>query len=261
MDEEKNRMKQIPNLFTLLNLAAGFMAIVYILQTGESLVSQSDDGAWIPQLPEKIWWGSACIGIAALIDFLDGFIARLFRATSAMGAQLDSLADVVSFGVAPGLIMYQLLRISYAQQPDGLDVPLWLLAPALLIPCAGAWRLARFNLSAQTTGSFEGVPIPAVGLFIASLPLVLFYNPLGVDPILLNRWTLYVLIIIVSVLMVSRARFMALKFAAGGQRMMLPWIILGVVAVVSALLLQWLAVPVVFASYILLSLIFKKQLK
>jgi len=136
-------MKTIPNLFTLLNLVFGCIAIVFILQTGEMLVTQNDEGSWIAQLPERIWWGSICIGIAALIDFLDGFVARLFKAESEMGKQLDSLADVVSFGVAPGLILYQLLRISFIQEESGLNTCMWALAPAVLIPCAGAWRLRR----------------------------------------------------------------------------------------------------------------------
>src|SRR5215203_4001014 len=87
-------MKQIPNLFTLLNLVFGCLAIIFILQTGETLVTQNDE-TWVAQLPEKVWWGSICIGIAAIVDFLDGFVARLFRAESAIGKQLDSLADVV----------------------------------------------------------------------------------------------------------------------------------------------------------------------
>src|SRR5215212_3970215 len=106
-------VKQIPNLFTLLNLICGCLAIIFILQTGETIVTQSDEGTWVPQLPEKIWWGSILIGIAAIVDFLDGFVARLFNATSEMGKHLDSLADMVSFGVAPGIILYQLLRISF----------------------------------------------------------------------------------------------------------------------------------------------------
>src|SRR5690349_4758785 len=125
-------MKNIPNLFTLLNLVFGCLAIISILQTGESIITQSDEGTWVPQLPEKIWMGSIFIGIAAVIDFLDGFVARLFRATSEMGKQLDSLADVVSFGVAPGMILYQLLRISFIQQESGLDTSVWWLMPALI---------------------------------------------------------------------------------------------------------------------------------
>jgi len=123
-------MKQIPNFFTLLNLAAGFIAIILCLQTGETILNQVD-GEWRIYLPERIWWASICIGIAAVVDFLDGFVARLFKASSEMGKQLDSLADVVSFGVVPGLILYQLLRISFAQEPSGLDTSIVLVIAGL----------------------------------------------------------------------------------------------------------------------------------
>lgn len=245
-------IKNIPNFFTLLNLVFGCMAIILILQTGESIVV-SDEGTWVPQLPEKIWWGSICIGIAAIIDFLDGFVARLFRATSEMGKQLDSLADVVSFGVAPGLILYQLLRISFIQEENGLDTSLWALAPAVLFPCAGAWRLARFNILNAATSDFKGVPIPAAGLVVASLPLILFFNNYGIAAVLINKWILYAIIIALSALMVSNARFMAMKFTDASIKNNLPKIILAAVAIISAIFLQWLAVPVVFIFYIILS--------
>ncbi len=251
-------MRQIPNLFTLLNLVFGCIAIVFILQTGESLIT-SDEGTWVPQLPEKIWWGSICIGIAAIIDFLDGFVARLFKATSEMGKQLDSLADVVSFGVAPGMILYQLLRISFIQEENGLDTSMLAFAPALIFPVAGAWRLARFNISNDSTSDFKGVPIPAAGLVIASLPLILFYNYFNIVPILLNKWVLYAIIIIVSFLMVSKARFMAMKFNDASIKNNLPKIILVGVAIISAIFLQWLAVPAVFIFYIILSYIIKRK--
>jgi hypothetical protein len=111
-------MKNIPNLFTLLNLFFGCLAIVFVLQNG-IVIHYDFEGSQFVDIPEKIWMASLCIGLAAIIDFLDGFVARLLNATSEMGKQLDSLADVVSFGVAPGMIIYQFLRLSYAQQPDG----------------------------------------------------------------------------------------------------------------------------------------------
>src|SRR6187455_738708 len=169
-------MKQIPNLFTILNLFFGSIAIILILQTNEAFVSLSEDGISTVHLPEKITWGCLFIFLAAIVDFLDGFVARLFKASSEMGKQLDSLADVVSFGVAPGMILYQLLRISFIQEEAGLDTSLWALAPALVFPAAGAWRLARFNISQTETTDFKGVPIPAAGLIVASLPLILLYN-------------------------------------------------------------------------------------
>src|ERR1044072_8458486 len=116
-------MKQIPNLFTLLNLVFGCLAVIFILQTGEGVLNYNGE-EWKVYLPERIWWGSICIGCAAIVDFLDGFLARLMKADSAMGKQLDSLADVVSFGVAPGMIMYQLLRIANAYEPAGINVTL-----------------------------------------------------------------------------------------------------------------------------------------
>jgi CDP-diacylglycerol--serine O-phosphatidyltransferase len=87
----------------------------------------------------------------------------------ALGKELDSLADVVSFGVAPGMILYQLLRLSFAGQEDGLDVSVGWLLPALLIPCAAAYRLARFNIDDTQQYGFKGVPTPAAGLLIASV--------------------------------------------------------------------------------------------
>lgn len=254
--------RHIPNLFTLLNLVFGCLAIIFVLQTGESLVTETDQGTWVPQLPEKMWWGSVFIGLAAIVDFLDGFVARLFKATSNMGKQLDSLADLVSFGVAPGIILYQLLRISYIQEENGLDVSMWALVPALLFPVAAAWRLARFNLDTNTSSDFQGVPSPAAGLFVASLPLVLFYNYFNVADLLVNKWVLYVIIILLSFLMISKARFMALKFTGGATiKDNLPKIILAVIAVIAAIFLKWLAVPVVFIVYLILSLTTKKELK
>jgi CDP-diacylglycerol--serine O-phosphatidyltransferase len=247
-------MKQIPNLFTLLNLVFGCVAIILILQTGETLVTTGEQGTWVAQLPEKIWWGSVCIGIAAVIDFLDGFVARLFKATSEMGAQLDSLADVVSFGVAPGMIFWQLLRISFIGTEDGLDVSIWALMPAILFPCAGAYRLARFNVDKSQAYGFKGVPIPAAGLVVASLPLILLYNYFDLNDILLNKWTLYAIIILLSWLMVSKLPLMALKFRDFSVKNNLPKFILLIVAVVAGIFLKWLAVPVVFLLYVIISL-------
>jgi len=252
-------MKQIPNLFTLLNLVFGCLAIVFILQTGETLVGQSGE-EWVAFLPEKIWWGSVCIGIAAIIDFLDGFVARLFKATSDMGKQLDSLADVVSFGVAPGMILYQLLRISYISEETGLDTPMIWLLPAFLFPCAGAWRLARFNIDTTQTHVFKGVPIPAAGLVVASLPLILLYDYFGLTSVLTNKWVMYLIILVLSYLMVSKLPLMALKFKTFTLRDNMPMVLLALIAIAAAIFLQWLAVPVVFICYIAISLLFKNKI-
>src|SRR6187549_4117590 len=108
-------MKQIPNIFTLLNLFFGCLAIVFVMQNG-IMINVDANGTQLLDMPEKIWMASLFIGIAAVVDFLDGFVARLFNATSEIGKQLDSLADVVSFGVAPAMIIYQFLRMSFSRE-------------------------------------------------------------------------------------------------------------------------------------------------
>ncbi|TMI64380.1 MAG: CDP-diacylglycerol--serine O-phosphatidyltransferase [Bacteroidetes bacterium] len=252
-------MKQIPNLFTLLNLFFGSIAIILILQTNEEFVSLSGEGVSTVHLPEKITWGCLFIFLAAIVDFLDGFVARLFKATSEMGKQLDSLADVVSFGVAPGMILYQLLRISFAREADGLDASVVWLFPALVLPCATAWRLAKFNIDTEQQFSFKGLPSPASGLFVASLPLIIFYDEIGVTGILYNNWVLYLIILLLSFLMVCNLPLMSLKIKDFSVKNNLPKFILIGVGIVSAILLQWLAVPIVILAYVILSLALKNK--
>ena len=252
-------MKQIPNFFTLLNLVFGCLAIICILQNGIA-IQYNAEGAQYIDIPEKIWMASLFIAIAAVIDFLDGFVARLFNASSEMGKQLDSLADVVSFGVAPSIIMYQFLRMSFAKEENGVDVSILWLVPALLIAVAGAYRLARFNLDSSQQYGFKGVPIPAAGLLIASLPLIYWNsNSETITNLLLNKWVLYIIIVLVSWLMISTLPLMALKFKNFSVKDNLPKIILLGIALVAAFLLQWLAVPVVFIAYIILSLLYKQK--
>ncbi len=251
---------QIPNLFTLLNLFFGCMAIVFALQTNNVIIYVNDQYNSSFNIPEKISWAAICIMIAAVIDFLDGFVARLLRATSEMGKQLDSLSDVVSFGVAPAVILYQLLRFSYAREANGLDVTLWALVPAFILACAAAYRLAKFNLDTTQQYSFRGVPVPAVGLLIASFALILHFNYINsINSIIINKWFLYASIIVLSYLMVSNHRIMSLKFRDFTFKNNLPKIILLVIAIIAALFLHWNAVPVVFIIYIILSLTISKN--
>ncbi|MBL0154355.1 MAG: CDP-alcohol phosphatidyltransferase family protein [Chitinophagaceae bacterium] len=253
-------MKQIPNLFTLLNLVFGCLAIIFTLQNGIITTASAATGVELIDIPEKIWFASLFIGLAAVVDFLDGFVARLFKATSEMGKQLDSLADLVSFGVAPGLIMYQFLRLTIAQEEGALDTSIVSLLPALLIPVAAAWRLARFNLDAGQAYSFKGLPVPAVGLFVAALPLIYWnINEDWVLDVLLNQWVLYGIILLLSGLMVSTIPILSLKFEDFSVRNNIPKIILAVIAVGSFLMLSWTAIPLVIISYVILSFIFKPK--
>ncbi len=252
-------MKQIPNIFTLLNLICGCIAIVYTMQNGIT-IQYDADGAQFIDLSEKLWMASLFIGIAAVVDFLDGFVARLFNASSEMGKQLDSLADVVSFGVAPSMIVYQFLRMSYASSEAGINTSVFLLVPAFMIAAAGAYRLARFNLDNSQQYGFKGVPIPAVGLLLASLPLI-YWNATNETLLnmLLNKWFLYALILVVSWLMVSELPLMALKFKNLSLKDNLPKYIIVIFSIIAAIIFYWLAAPIIFIAYIILSLAFKNK--
>ena len=252
-------MKQLPNLFTLLNLFFGCLAVIFTLQSGISIMSNAD-GTQLVYMPEKIWYASLCIGLAGLVDFVDGFVARIFKVCSGFGKQLDSLADLVSFGVAPGMILYQFLRLSFMKQSDGLDIPIVWLLPALILPCAAAFRLAKFNLDTEQQYEFIGVPTPAVGLLIASFPLI-YWNADKeiVVSLLLNKWVLYAVVIVLSYLMISRIRIMSLKFRDYTLQNNLSKVILVAAAIITAILLKWMAVPVVFVFYILLSVFDSKK--
>ncbi|MDQ3844448.1 MAG: CDP-alcohol phosphatidyltransferase family protein [Bacteroidota bacterium] len=246
-------MKQIPNLFTLLNLIFGCIAIVFLLQTGEAIVQLDASGAAQVFLPERIGWGALFIFAAAVVDFLDGFLARMLKASSEMGKQLDSLSDVVSFGVAPGIILYQLLRMGYAQQEGGLDISMIALLPAFIFTGAVAWRLAKFNVSEDQKDSFRGVPSPAAGLLVASFPLILNNPKFGMETLFINPWFLYGVIILLSYLMISNRTFMAIKFKDFSYRNNLFKYILLAISLVLVVALQWLAVPIIFVVYLVFS--------
>ncbi|GAO41286.1 CDP-alcohol phosphatidyltransferase family protein [Flavihumibacter petaseus] len=250
-------MKQIPNIFTLLNLVFGCLAIVVILQNGIAFNTGSN-GEYLLDLPERIWLAALFIGLAAVIDFLDGFVARLLKASSEMGKQLDSLADVVSFGVAPGLILYQFLRLSIARESHALDTGVVWLLPAVLVPCAAAYRLARFNIDTSQSYGFKGVPVPAVGLVVASLPLIYWHTEsVTLINLLMNRWFLYVIIILLSFLMVSKLPLMAFKFRDYSVKNNLARYLVLAIALLALIFLKWAAMPVIFLAYIVLSLTLK----
>lgn len=252
-------MKQIPNLFTLLNLVFGCIAIILILQPGESITTVNGENLVI-NLPEKMAYASFFIFAAGIVDFLDGFLARLMKASSEMGKQLDSLSDCVTFGVAPSMIMYQLLKMSYLKEETAFDTSIWFLLPALLIACGAAWRLAKFNIDERQTISFRGVPTPITGFMVAALPLVVWYNSWDLASFVLNRWVLYGIIMLISYLMVSDLPIMSLKFKDYSLKGNQPKIILAVVAIILAVVFQWVAIPLIYLTYVALSLLLRKQI-
>jgi CDP-diacylglycerol--serine O-phosphatidyltransferase len=135
-----------------------------------------------------------------------------------------------------------------------------LFLPALLIPCAAAYRLAKFNLDESQQFGFKGVPTPAAGLLVASMPLIYWYaNNERILNFLLNKWALYSIILVLAWLMVSDLPLMALKFKDYSLKSNLPKLLLLLVAVLAAVFLKWLAVPVVFIFYIVVSLVFPNK--
>jgi len=247
-------MKQLPNILTLGNLFCGSLAIIFILHAPQ-YIAEFNGVEYTITNPEPVYWASALVVLAGLFDFLDGLAARWLKLQSPFGKELDSLADVISFGLVPGMIFFRLLRSAYMRMPDVFDVSYINLAPALLIPCFAAYRLAKFNLDTRQSENFIGMPTPAVGLLVASFPLIILYNPFNLGPMLQNLWILYTIILVLCYLMVAEIPMLSLKFKTLSMSENWPRVALIILAVAGALLLKFAAVPVVFICYVLLSII------
>jgi len=259
-------MRHLPNLLTLANLFCGCIAIVLILNaqpflfyTGEA--APAIQWGWVHGV-EQMQWGAIFIFIAAVFDLLDGLAARALKVFSPIGKDLDSLADVVSFGVAPAMILYKLLWDATTREPMVRDVNMALMVPAFLLACFAALRLARFNVEtkkATADNSFTGLPTPAAGIFVACFGLMNWDNPGGISSWLFSRWPLYFLIALLCWLMVSRIRFMKLMPASWTVAQIWPRALLILAAIAGILLFRFDAAPVIFALYILLSFFIPKE--
>jgi len=193
-------IRQIPNFITSLNLVSGVLATIFAI-----------DGHLI--------WAAIFICAASVFDFVDGFTARLLKAYSEVGKELDSLADVVSFGVAPGAILFTLLEFAMFDSNQRIyDISAnwyqWIfLFAAFLVPVFGAIRLARFNVFSSEEPFFRGLPIPANGLFWASLGLILeFPKYIEYFGFLYTTKNLLILGIFMSGMMVINLPMFSLKF-------------------------------------------------
>lgn len=259
-------MKHLPNLLTLANLLCGCIATAYIL-TAQPYLSMTVGHAGLPAWQwiygsNQMYLGSFFIVIAAVCDLLDGFVARALKVFSPIGKDLDSLADVVSFGVAPSAILFRLLWDTMAAEKNAFDVNMLGLAPAFLLACFAALRLAKFNISADTQRSFfVGMPTPAVGLFVATFPLLMWFSPPVISGyfgmFIQHKWNIYLLIGVLCWLMVSKIRFLKMAPAGGGIKNMWPQILLLVIAVGGIFVIGFAALPVVFVLYVLLSLVYR----
>ncbi|HOZ51974.1 MAG TPA: CDP-alcohol phosphatidyltransferase family protein [Chitinophagaceae bacterium] len=249
-------MKHLPNILTLGNLFFGCMAIAFILHSQPFLSEVNGEQYWVSGTTQA-YYGSICILIAAILDVFDGMVARWLGVSSAIGKDLDSLSDIVSFGVAPSMILMKMLWASWMQDPNAIDISMIGIAPAFILACFGALRLARFNNSPSTTDYFTGVPIPAVGLLVASFPLINLYNPLGIGFKMQNVWILYLIIAILSWLMVSKMKLFTLKFSGFSVKKYWPQLAWFALTLVALPFLKTLAIPFSFLLYILLSFAYK----
>ncbi len=221
--------KNIPNLFTCLNLLCGSVGVILVLQN-QDLKS----GAYL------IW-------LAGLFDFLDGFAARALRVKSEIGKELDSLADMVTFGLLPGIMIFAMIQ--------SVSNNSWLPYSGLIIPVFSALRLAKFNIDVRQTDQFIGLPTPANALLISSLPFIISSEKSWLTDILPLPYLLSVISLVFSVLMVSEIRLMALKFTGFQWTANKMKYIFILISIISLILFRVKAFPLVIISYILLSIV------
>ncbi len=221
--------KHIPNTITCLNLLSGCIAVISALSGNSQMV---------------VW----CIALSAIFDFCDGLAARMLQAYSPMGKELDSLADLISFGLAPSLMLYTSLQES---MPHHLA---WVAYASLLIPVFAALRLAKFNIDDSQSTTFRGLPVPANALWWIGACRLLTTSNNDV-----TTWLITASILIFSYLMISNLPMFSLKFKG------LQWRgneIRYIMIIASALLLLWQGVAgcaSVIGLYILLSIFDKRQ--
>jgi len=231
--------KNIPNIITSLNLLLGWTSI-YFAYLGE------------------IDWAIGAILLASFFDYLDGFVARKLNVQSAIGAQLDSFADLITFGIAPAVIIYFVSSLSLLFVEKGMDF--WLFLILGLIPLLGAIRLARFNIVKEESSFFIGLPIPAFALITLSLTWTYIeYSSLMVN--IPNYQVFFPLtILFLSFLMVSKWKFLSLKIKnlnLKTNKLIYMWVISSIICLVLLIIFgnTFLILPIVLFLYLLFSLI------
>jgi len=235
-------MRHLPNLMTLANLFCGCLAIVSIF-CGELTTA------------------STFIFIAALLDFGDGFVARKLNAFSDLGKQLDSLADMVSFGVVPGLMLYAIFVMGSTRfdfDPTLMLMGQYFMFSVTLFSCL---RLAMFNIDTRQSSYFIGVPTPANTLMIMSLPFILANDTWGLSQYIYHPVFLIIFAGISSYLLVAEIPLLALKFKSFAWNVNKGPYLLLIVSGLCILLLKFAAAPIILIFYVILSLIFPPHKK
>ncbi len=224
--------KHIPNAITCLNLFSGCVGIAYAFNNN------------------LIYAGYAII-IAALFDFADGLIARGLGVYSPLGKELDSLADIISFGLLPSVIVYQL----FLAAPQLGEISTYLNYSAFLITIFSALRLAKFNIDVRQSEHFIGLPTPASALLIASLPMIVSEAGGFWSDYIRNPYFLFIFSLGMGFLLVMEVPLISLKFKSPGLNENLFRYILLFAAALLILLFKFAAVPIIIFIYIVLSVI------
>ncbi len=228
--------KHIPNFVTSLNAVCGCIGI--------GMAFKGD-----------LVFASYMIILAAVLDFIDGMLARLLNVKSKIGKELDSLADVISFGVLPGFIMFSLLDMCFNESEGWITYIPFI---AFLIPVFSALRLAKFNTDSRQSDHFIGVPTPANAIFISSIPLILYYQPEQI-PVISNIFGnpgfLIGLVLILSFLLVSPIQLFSFKFKDFSWSKNSVQYIFLILSLTLIIFLSFVAIPIIFPLYILLSII------
>ena len=235
-----NALKRIlPNLITLANLTCGLFSVIFAFQGNLEMAS-------------------LCIFAGAFFDFFDGLSARLLKVSGELGKQLDSMADMVTFGVAPGFILFHFmfylsndLTFRHSMSNEVFFFPASL---ALLIPIFSAYRLAKFNIDTRQTTSFIGLPVPALAIFIAAIPHIDFEQ----FPMFVDMQFLTIIAIIMPILLVVEMPLFSLKFSKTesiSSRLNIFRIILILSAVILFFIFQFVAIPFIVILYLILSIL------
>ncbi|MCS6819857.1 MAG: CDP-diacylglycerol--serine O-phosphatidyltransferase [Chitinophagales bacterium] len=233
------RLKDIfnlPNFFTLGNLLCGCVAMYFVFTF-------------------RLEWSVYLVALALAADFLDGLVARALKISSPMGRELDSLADVVSFGALPGALLFHLLYQYWEKK--GWDEWITLLAalPGFCFTLFAALRLAKFNLDNRQTQGFIGLATPAATIFVVGLVLMVFNNSFGLVDLIFTPWFLYGTILVLSLLMISEIPMFSFKMS--GQKSIAAYktqIIFVAIVLVLFVALKFAAVAASIIVYVLLSL-------
>lgn len=227
--------KHIPNLITLLNLFSGCIALIFAIKLNFEMAF-------------------FFVSLGIFLDFFDGFFARLFKVSSELGLQLDSLADMVTSGLVPGFVMFTMLSMT----SDSAYIPYL----GFIITLGSCYRLANFNIDTRQTDSFIGLPTPANALLILSLPLVLQHTESDlIQSILGNEWVLLAITAFSAFILNAEIPLFSLKIKEFNFAKNKLQIIFLATSVVLLFLLQFLAVPVIILFYVLLSVLNNAQKK